>query len=110
MSEQEKEPSRPGDVLEDIITDPNTRGIGITCVGPNLEGADWSMTDGDRETSIALCAKLLKSHIHSLDANDEKFIRDVVSHYNELEVEKSNQKGTRGNTELATIRNGGDDA
>jgi hypothetical protein len=105
MSEQQKDARKPGEVIEDIATDPDTRGLDITCVGPNLRGVDWSMTDGDRETSVALCAEMLKGHIHSLGADDEKFIRDVVSHYNGLEIEKSNQNENRDLLDDSEVRN-----
>jgi hypothetical protein len=74
------------EIVEDMVSDPETRGFTFCGVGPELGAVAQSLSDGEYETHVALCAVTLKEHVAGLDVDGQEFVRDVLHEYNEREV------------------------
>lgn len=74
------------ELVQDTVSDPETRGFTFCVAGPELGAVAQSLTDGEYETHVALCAVLLKEHAAGLDADAQEFIRDVLHEFNDREV------------------------
>lgn len=73
-------------LVEDILSDPESRGLTMCAVGPELGAVGQTVSDGQYETHVALCAVLLKEHVEGLEVDTEEFIKDVVNEFNQRDV------------------------
>jgi hypothetical protein len=74
------------ELVEDIVSDPGSRGFTICGVGPQLGAIAHTVSDEEYETHVALCAVILKEHVAGLEVDGEEFVRDVIEEYNERDV------------------------
>jgi len=74
--------NRLGDVISEIVSDPETRGFTFVSCGPDLGSISHTITDGEYETHVALCAVMLGEHAVGLDVDQTQFVKDVVNEYN----------------------------
>jgi hypothetical protein len=74
------------EIVEDMTMDPDTRGLTMAGVGPDLGAVAQSFTDEDYETRVTLCAMVLKEQVSAIDADATDFIKDVVSEFNDRRV------------------------
>jgi len=70
------------DILAEIISDPETRGFTFVSCGPDLGSISHTITDGQYETHVALCAVMIGEHAMGLEVDNTQFIKDVVNEYN----------------------------
>lgn len=75
-------------IVDDMVSDPETRGFSFCAVGPQLGAVAQSVSDGEYETHVALCAVLLKEHISGLDVDGQEFVRDVIHEVNERDIKE----------------------
>lgn len=74
------------DIVRDILRDPESRGFTMSAVGPDLGAVAQTVSDGEYETHVALCAILLREHVEGLEAEPTGFIKDVVDEFNERDI------------------------
>lgn len=74
-------------IAEDAVADPDTRGFAMAGVGPHLGSFAQTVSDGEYETHVTLCAVILKEQAAGMDGVDaNEFVRDVLEKFNEVEV------------------------
>jgi len=82
----DKDAENPGEVIEDMMIDPRTRGYIWVSLGPNLDGVTLSGSDEIYETSVILAASVLRELITYVDRDAEGYLKDVIRNTKEMEL------------------------
>ena len=97
-----------GDILAEFISDPETRGFTFVSCGPDLGSISHTITDGEYETHVALCAVMIGEHAMGLEVDNTQFIKDVVNEYNSRDfIEQKKREIPPTETDSEAEQNGG---
>jgi len=76
------DPPTPGETLESMIQDPETKGVKFISVSHGGEMVTFGLGDDSEETMIELAAAGLLHSVRASEADDTEFLKKVVEEYN----------------------------